>query len=439
MRAVVDPIVSALARAMTGVFFRSVEVSHRERIPRDAPLLIVANHVNSIADPLLLMAFVEGRARMLAKSTLWSHPALGPLLVLAGALPVYRQRDAGEDVAKNLNTFRRCREELVRGGSIALFPEGTSHNLPHRLPLKTGAARIALETVAGQPGSGLRILPVGLVYEAKGRFRSRVLINVGEPIDPEPLARTFKAEGRPAVRRLTERIAAELEAVTTSYESWDEARLLNLASAVIGDATLEERFRRSRAFLAAYREFRTRAPERIAMVVKSVEQYEGHLRDLSLHDDDVAASSERKRAWLELAVNLPLGLMGGALNALPFIVTGWVTRRFSRTPDEPATYMLLTALLAFPAAWIGMGLVGAFFGGPMVGLLAAMIPPVTGSSALRLREAVRVLGQPQPTTGLKRERASLAATIRGLAETAARTPSDPSPPRNPGGHPNQAT
>ena len=247
MRAVVDPIVSALAGAMTGVFFRSVEVSHRERIPRDAPLLVVANHVNSIADPLLLMAFVEGRARVLAKSTLWSHPALGPLLVLAGALPVYRQHDAGEDVAKNLNTFRRCREELVRGGSIALFPEGTSHNLPHRLPLKTGAARIALETVAGQPGSGLRILPVGLVYEAKGRFRSRVLINVGEAIDPEPLAAMFETEARNAVRGLTERIAGGLEAVTTSYESWNEARLLNLASAVIGDTTLEERFRRSRA------------------------------------------------------------------------------------------------------------------------------------------------------------------------------------------------
>ena len=428
MRAILDPVVAGIARSLTGVFFRSVEVAHGERIPGGAPLLIVANHVNSLADPLLLMAFVKGRVRLLAKSTLWSHPVLGPLLVFAGALPVYRQRDAGEDVTKNLGTFRRCHEELAAFGAVALFPEGTSHNLPHRLPLKTGAARIALEAVALGRGKGLRILPVGLVYEAKGRFRSRVLINVGKPIDPEPLVSRFDTEPREAARALTEQIASGLEAVTTSYESWDEARLLNLASAVIGDATLEERFRRSRAFLAAYREFRTREPERIATLVKAVEQYEGHLRALSLQDDDVAAVSQRRRAWLELVTNLPLGLIGAALNALPYLITGWVTRRFSRTPDEPATYMLMTALLAFPVTWTGMGLLGALLGGPLAGLLAATIPPVTGYAALRLREAVSVLGQPQPTAGLRSERASLALAIRDLIGLAGGAIEEPAAP-----------
>jgi len=226
--------------------------------------------VNSLADPMLLMAFVDGRSRLLAKSTLWAHPVLGPMLIFVGALPVYRRRDAGADVTRNLTTFARCHEELKRGGSVALFPEGTSHNLPHRLPLKSGAARIALETAAQAPSSGLRILPVGLVYEAKGRFRSRVLINVGEPIDPYAELRSYAATPRHAVSSLTERIARALETVTTSYESWDEARLLNLAAAVIGAATLEERFGGSRAFLKTYRELRARDPEHVAVVVRLV-------------------------------------------------------------------------------------------------------------------------------------------------------------------------
>ena len=119
MRALLDPVASSLARVMAGVFFRSIEVSGAERIPRGGPLLIVANHVNSLADPMLLMAFVDGRARMLAKSTLWSHPVLGPLLAFVGALPVYRHRDEGQDVSMNLSTFARCHDELERGGSIA--------------------------------------------------------------------------------------------------------------------------------------------------------------------------------------------------------------------------------------------------------------------------------------------------------------------------------
>ncbi len=414
MRAALDTALSGLAQVMAGVFFRSVEVSGPGSIPRGAPLLIVANHANSLADPLLLMAFVDGRARILAKSTLWSHPVLGPLLVLVGALPVYRHRDAGQDVSKNLSTFSRCHLELKRGGSIALFPEGTSHNLPHRLPLKTGAARIALEALISG-ASGLRILPVGLVYEAKGRFRSRVLINIGTPIDPEPESRVFGIKPREAVLELTERIARGLETVTTSYESWDEARLLNLAAAVIGASTLQERFTRSRAFLAASRELRARDPERMDRVTASVEEYEQHLRDLSLFDEDVAKASQRSQARLQLLLHLPLGLVGAVLNFIPYQMTGWVTRRFARTPDEPATYMLMMALLAFPSAWLALGVFGWFLAGPLAGALTMLLAPVTGVAALRLREALQVLRRSQPTLGLVRQREALAEMIREVA------------------------
>lgn len=422
MRPLLDLVASGLARVMSGVFFRSVEVFGSERIPRGVPLLIVANHVNSLADPMLLMAFVSGRVRMLAKSTLWSHPVLGPLLVFVGALPVYRRRDAGEDVAKNLSTFARCREELRRRGAVALFPEGTSHNLPHRLPLKTGAARIALESAA-QNTSTLRVLPVGLVYEAKDRFRSRVLINVGQPIDPGPESAAFTTGGKTAVRALTERIARGLEAVATSYETWDEARLVNLAAAIVGDTTLEARFARSRALLAAYRDLRAQNPDRVVGVVRSLEQYERRLRDLALLDDDVLGSSRRGKAWLDLAISLPLGVLGALLHAVPYQVTGWVSRRFSRTPDEPATYMLLSALLAFLLTWLAIAILGSVAAGPIAGLVAMILAPVTGYAALRLREALRALGNPRPTEGLTRERDALADAIReleGLANTSLR-------------------
>jgi 1-acyl-sn-glycerol-3-phosphate acyltransferase len=417
VRAFLDAALSGLARVMAFAFFRSVEVSGRSSIPHRAPLLIVANHANSLADPLLLMAFVDGRSRFLAKSTLWSHPVIGPLLVLVGALPVYRHRDAGQDVGRNISTFARCHLELRRGGSIALFPEGTSHNLPHRLPLKTGAARIALEAAASG-ASGLLILPVGLVYEAKGRFRSRVLINIGAPIDPGPEARTFETKPREAVVELTARIARGLEGVTTSYESWDEARLLNLAAAVIGASNLGERFTRSRAFLAALRELRARDPERVARLTASVERYEQHLRDLSLFDEDVAVASGRSRARLDLVLHLPLGFVGAFLNFIPYQVTGWVTRRFARTPDEPATYMLMTALLAFPSAWLALGISGWVLGGPIAGALAMVLAAASGVAALRLREAFQLLRRPQPTQGLLRQREALAETIRQLAGSA---------------------
>src|SRR5207247_683798 len=83
-----------------------------------------------------------------------------------------RRRD-NVPMARNLETFARCRSLLARGGTIALFPEGSSHNEPAPLPLKTGAARIALEAEDEHGPLGMRVVPVGLVYEDKERFRSR--------------------------------------------------------------------------------------------------------------------------------------------------------------------------------------------------------------------------------------------------------------------------
>ena len=207
-----DRVLALLTRLTLRVFFREIEVVGLARVPRGVPLLVVANHVNSLVDPLLILAFLGLRLRILAKSTLWRHPVVAPLLVLAGAVPVYRRQD-GTDMTRNFDTFRRCRAVLAGGGAVLLFPEGTSHSQPYRLPLKTGAARIALETEACHGPCGLRVIPVGLRYEAKGEFRSRVLIHVGDPIDPAPERERYARHGRVAVRELTERIARALDMV----------------------------------------------------------------------------------------------------------------------------------------------------------------------------------------------------------------------------------
>ena len=59
-----------------------------------------------------------------------------------------------------------------------------------------------------------------MVYEDKGRFRSRVVLRVGEPIDPAPEAATYAKEGRVAVRKLTDRIAAGLDEATPRGMIW---------------------------------------------------------------------------------------------------------------------------------------------------------------------------------------------------------------------------
>jgi 1-acyl-sn-glycerol-3-phosphate acyltransferase len=83
-------------------------------------------------------------------------------------------------MAKNEGTLEAAATALAEGKAITIFPEGRSHSEPQLSDIKTGCARITLQVA--RKGIALRIVPIGLTYEQKHRFRSRVHIEVGEPI-----------------------------------------------------------------------------------------------------------------------------------------------------------------------------------------------------------------------------------------------------------------
>src|SRR4029077_17781902 len=124
----------------------------------------------------------------LAKSSIFRMPVIGSLARAMDSIPVYRRQDAGEDVSRNRETFERSRDLLAPGGTIGICPEGFSHNEPRLLPLKTGAARIALGAASCGPGLDVKTVPAGLYYTGKTTFRSGALLYFGEPLRVEPAA-----------------------------------------------------------------------------------------------------------------------------------------------------------------------------------------------------------------------------------------------------------
>lgn len=391
LRRALDGTLERFARLLLGTFFRDVEVVGRERLPRGVPLLVIANHVNSLIDPILVMGYVGVRPRILAKSTLWRHPVVAPLLVLAGAVPVFRRQDDA-DVSRNLDTFSRCRETLARGGAVLLFPEGRSHNQPHQLPLKTGAARIALDTEAGHGPLGLHVVPVGLTYEAKERFGSRVLVFVGDAIPVAPFAAGYARNRRAAVRELTARMVDELGAVTVSYGTWDEARLVERATRLVEDEhALSSRFTLRTRVLREREALRQSQPERALALEQAVAAYDRSLSALGIEEADLEspplAPAPGGRGW-EALLAVP-GLLGLALNWLPFKIPGWLASRLSRTSDDAATYKLLAGLLTFPLFWLAEAGSAAALGGAAWGLALLVVAPASGYVSLRWFERGR--------------------------------------------------
>jgi hypothetical protein len=340
------------------------------------------------------MGYVGVRPRILAKSTLWRHPVVAPLLVLAGAVPVFRHQDDA-DVSKNHDTFGRCRETLAKGGAVLLFPEGKSHNQPHQLPLKTGAARIVLEAESVHGPLGLHVVPVGLTYEAKERFGSRVLVFVGDPIAVGPFVAAYREHGRAAVRELTARMADELEAVTVSHRTWEEARLVDRAVRVVADdGVLSHRFSLRSQVMREYVALRETAPDRASALEQAVDAYDRSLAALGLEETDLDRSGSPVPPGgrgLEALLVVP-GLAGTALNWPPFWLSGWISDRISRTPDEPATNKLIGALAFFPAFWVLEATIAAALGGALWGAAVLVLAPATGWASLRAFSR----GQPWP-------------------------------------------
>lgn len=393
------PWLVGVARTLVRTFFRSIEITGVERVPPRGPLLVVANHHNSLVDPALVVAQLPRPPRFLAKSTLWQTPGLTILLDAAAAIPVYRRQDA-VDTAKNEETFDACYEALAAGGVVALFPEGISHDAPRLAGLKTGAARIALEAGERFAPLGLHILPVGLVFDDKGKFRSRALLRVGVAFEPRAEQARYAVDPKGAVRSLTDRIRHALEDVTLNYPEAAEPSLVDRASEVWAVAekplparmAMAEAFQLRRNLIATYERLRARHPEQVKQAQDLATRYEEGLRRMGLRDDHVAARYRPASVGLFLAGTLalllfwlPFAALGVLFNWIPYQAVRLVASR-SDSPDLPATFKLLGGFVFYPVAWAIEAVLAGLALGPLAGLAVLLLAPATGHVAMRFHE-----------------------------------------------------
>ncbi|HEY3037841.1 MAG TPA: lysophospholipid acyltransferase family protein [Pyrinomonadaceae bacterium] len=391
-------IIVAILRFAMRVYFRRVEVVGLEHVPRKTPVIFVLNHPNALVDPAFLLSLAPRRVSFLAKSPLFRMPVLGYLVRAMDSLPVYRRQDEGEDVSRNQEMFIAARKLLARGGTIGICPEGVSHDEPRLRPIKTGAARIALGAVSTGEVANLKIVPAGLYYTSKTKFRSAVLLYFGNPIEVVPVE--METDGNPpraAVRELSNRIESALREVMLDAEHEEALQTIRRAERIFSSESdgeendsLAEELQLQQRFVKAYRVLRERAPERLRKLEVRMSRFEEELSQAGVDPDDLSPPNSAfdvfahliSRVLLFLVLIVPATL--GALVHYPaYRLGGYLATRYSKDDDDVvSTVKIMSAMLLFPLTWLVAAAAGYKLEGWTLAVVAVVLIPAAGYLAI---------------------------------------------------------
>jgi len=152
--------------------------------PAHGPLMLVANHISWLD---ILVMDAAHPARFVSKADVKQWPVLGALITGAGTLYIERasRRDA-------MRVVHQMAAALTAGDTLAVFPEGTTHDGRTLLPFHANLIQAAISAHAP-------VLPVALQYlnGASGAISDAPLF-VGDTTLLQSVWRTLRADGMQA-------------------------------------------------------------------------------------------------------------------------------------------------------------------------------------------------------------------------------------------------
>jgi 1-acyl-sn-glycerol-3-phosphate acyltransferase len=357
--------------------------------------MLVANHPNALVDAMLVATTVERSVCITARATLFESPLLSFVLRRSGVIPLRRAQDVSTTtypspfLARNVRSRLHVTEAFRRGQAVLVFPEGTSHDGTHMVPLKSGAARLALQARNAEVRN-LQILPIGLIYEAKDRVNTRVLVRVGVPIDVDAWC-LGSATRSPAA--LTQEIASRLARAALDGSPCERARTVSGSTttfaasqflAALNHATLQDEpefnldpngsEQAAQALHCAPLTTRRRVETFVDDVNTLGEQLESHGLKLEAQHGAIKPASALRwgiRHTLLLLLAL-LAVLGRGWTAILLYSARYIALRSlhdDESRDQPAMRTILVALGLLPL-WCGMLVIaGALYAGLLNALL----------------------------------------------------------------------
>ncbi|KAF9110956.1 hypothetical protein BGX27_005669 [Mortierella sp. AM989] len=264
--------------------------------------------------------------------------------------------------------------------TVAVFPEGVSSDEYHLLDFKYGCTIMVLGYLAQHPSKTLRIIPCGLNFFNRHRFRSRFYADYGRPITvPDHLVQMYREGGdskKKACTELLQLIHSAVEGLTLNAPNYDELRLYKATRRLYSTGmklSVPQKLELTRRFA---REYPTMPmTQRMAELKRDINAYDKHLSDKGVRDWQLTADPSIFAALiltlpslfllpLMFLLSLPGTLLFGPVGLLASYAANYKGRQamlafqtylpVSRWPgrDVIATWKIVVSLALMPVCFI---------------------------------------------------------------------------------------
>lgn len=379
----------------TKLYYKEVKVNNVEGLSHDGPMIIIANHPNTLLDAWIIGQVSKEKIFFMVKGTFFNTGLKKWFLKGLGLIPINRATESKTKGVSNEDSFEICYRVLEEGKVLVVFPEGNSFIERQLRELKSGTARIALEVAKrGKTDKPIKIVPVGLIYSEANKFRSSVLAKVGEPIDASPFLEDYKQNTIKGAKGLTKEFRRSLESLLVNSTSNEHELLVEDIVQILSSQYVKNEKKGVELVAETIKETHSRinevlaqSPERMGEISTLVDQIKQQLISLDIKSDFLDRSykpgmfgRQLIQSTLLLVLGFPLFIYGAIHNFLPYKLTDLVMPKLVKEPEYYAPVAILLGLVLYPLTYTGiLLLVNAYY--PLSGwmmLIYFLSMPISG-------------------------------------------------------------
>lgn len=358
-------------------YYREIKIKNRHNLDLDGPAILVANHPNTLMDAWMMGYVSKEPIYFMAKATFFNSPLKLRILKSLNMIPINRASDGKTTGINNTASFEACYQLLESGKHLVIFPEGSSYLERHLRELKTGTARIALEVEkrrleAQQKGvhvdqKALKIVPIGLNYLEANRFRSSVLVQVGQAIAVEEYVSDSSENVGQASRKLTETMRVRMEQLLVNMDQKEEEQLVEALHKMLHSHYLNSDKKGVEGELMHIREIRDSVQQLSITKPWILSEIRDLMKELDWKVNKFAIRADfldrRFRSsmfirqlvfsMLFLIIALPFFIYGAFHNLFQYKLTDYLVPKITREPEYFAPLAVLIGLILYPLTYFG--------------------------------------------------------------------------------------